>query len=205
LYFPDRDDMSGAVFGALFALAAAAVGLAAIAHVRPLPRRTVQQYATAAALVLLLGVALGAANLGVNYTLSLLDPIIHQQMAERWEQYSDWSMLVADPFMEELAFRLFIMGTVAWLVARFTDNRKKAFWIALITSALLFGLIHIVGRPPMPVDTSINVAYSVGVVVKSAGAGLFLGWVFWRWGLPYSYACHSIANATHLLLAPSLF
>lgn len=205
LYFPDRDDTSGAVFGALFAFGAAALGLAAIARVRPLPRREVQQYAITAGLVVLLGVALGAANLGANYSISMLDPIIHQQMAERWQQYSDWSMLVADPFMEELGFRLFLMGTVAWLVMRITTDRKKAFLVALGISALLFGLIHIVGRPPMPVSEAINVAYSLGVVIKSAGAGLVLGWVFWRWGLPYSFACHSIANATHLLLAPTLF
>ncbi|MGH9794241.1 MAG: CPBP family glutamic-type intramembrane protease [Candidatus Acidiferrales bacterium] len=46
---------------------------------------------------------------------------------------------------------------------------------------------------------------TITVVVKSTAAGLLLGWVFWRWGLPYSIMCHFTANATHLMLAPALF
>jgi membrane protease YdiL (CAAX protease family) len=45
----------------------------------------------------------------------------------------------------------------------------------------------------------------VGVALKNSAAGIVLGWVFWPKGLPYSIACHSMANAGHLLAAPLLF
>jgi membrane protease YdiL (CAAX protease family) len=43
------------------------------------------------------------------------------------------------------------------------------------------------------------------VVLKAGAAGLLLGWVFWRWGLPYSIACHGATNAIHLLVMPVFF
>jgi hypothetical protein len=47
--------------------------------------------------------------------------------------------------------------------------------------------------------------YVVGMAAKSSAAGLLLGGIFWRWGLPYSIVCHSTANGIHLLLMPLLF
>jgi hypothetical protein len=35
-------------------------------------------------------------------------------------------------------------------------------------------------------------------VTKYTLAGLPLGWIFWRWGLPYAILCHIAANAAHL-------
>lgn len=43
------------------------------------------------------------------------------------------------------------------------------------------------------------------LVTKYTLASLPLGWIFWRWGLPYAILCHSMVNATHLLLQPILF
>lgn len=32
-----------------------------------------------------------------------------------------------------------------------------------------------------------------------------MGWIFWRWGLPYAIFCHCAANAAHMLLQPMFF
>jgi membrane protease YdiL (CAAX protease family) len=49
------------------------------------------------------------------------------------------------------------------------------------------------------------VVHALGVAVKSSAGGVVLGWVFWRRGLPYSIACHGLANAVHLLAWPAIF
>lgn len=203
LYFPDRDDPSGAILGGFSALVAVALALAAVAQFRPLPWRSGLEHARLAGLALGLGATLGVANLSANYGIALLDPSIYERMVERWAQFSPWSMVIADPIMEEIAFRLVLLGGMAWLVARFTDDRRLILFVALGVSALSFGLVHILY--PMPVGGAVGLLNASGVVVKSGAAGLLLGWIFWRWGLPYSTVCHSTANATHLLLAPALF
>ena len=203
VYFPDREDGSGAILGGISALVAVAVGLAAVARSRPLPKRSASDHARIASFSIGLGIALGVANLSANYGMAMLDSAIYDGMVERWTQFSAWSMVVREPTIEEIAFRLVLMGGVAWLVSRFTEDRRTIFWVALSLSALLFGIAHILY--PMPGRGIVGFLYSTGVVVKSGAAGLLLGWVFWRWGLPYCIACHSTANAVHLVLAPLLF
>ena len=198
-YFPDRDDGSGAVLGGLAALIGSILGLAALSKVRPLPRRTAVERARLAALALGVGVAVGIANLGANYGMALLDPAIREQMVTRWAEFSSWSVVVSGPILEEILFRLFLLGSLAWIVSRFTDDPRTTFYIALGLSTLLFGIAHAFYGG---VDTPL---YAIGIAVKSAAGGAVFGWVFWRWGLPYSIACHCVANATHLLLMPALF
>jgi membrane protease YdiL (CAAX protease family) len=43
------------------------------------------------------------------------------------------------------------------------------------------------------------------VVLKAGAAGLLLGWIFWRWGLPYAITCHGATNGIHLLVMPVFF
>lgn len=199
VYFPDREDGSGALLGGLSALIGSALGLAAIARVRPLPVRTSSEHMRLAALSTAAGVAIGIANLGANYGMALLDPTIYEQMVSRWAEFSSWSVVVAGPFMEEIAYRLALLGGLAWIVSRFTSDRRVIFYVALGLSALAFGVAHVFyGGVEDPV-------YAMGMAAKSSAGGVAFGWVFWRWGLPYSTVCHCVANATHLLLMPAFF
>jgi membrane protease YdiL (CAAX protease family) len=201
LYFPERNDGSGAILGGAFAFGAVALGLAAVADARPLPRRSGKERFRLMGLSLVLGVALGLANLITNYGIALLDDAIYRQMTEQWSQFSAWSVIFAGPMVEEIGYRLVLMGGAAWLLSRFTHDRRVVFLVALAVSALLFGLAHVLpsSRP------TTGVLHATCVVLKSSAAGLVLGWVFWRRGLPYSIACHGTANAVHLLVAPVLF
>lgn len=161
--------------------------------------RSVRDHCWLIILALGAGIGLGLANLGSNYAMAVVDPAIHEQMATRWAEFSAWSIVISRPIMEEIVFRLFLLSGLAWIAARFTDDRRTISYVALGMSALVFGVAHIfyggVGEP----------LYKVGMAVKSTGGGLLLGWVFWRWGLPYSIICHCMANAIHLLLIPVLF
>jgi membrane protease YdiL (CAAX protease family) len=199
LYFPDRDDGSGAIVGGLCALVAVPFALAALAKCRALPARSIAEHVRLVPVTLALGIGLGLANLTVNYGMAAADPVIREQMITRWARFSPWSIVVSGPIMEEIAYRLVLLSSLAWIVALFTDNRRTGFYVALGVSSSIFGVAHIFyGGVDHP-------AYAVGMTVKSAAAGLLLGWVFWRRGLPHSIACHSAANGIHLLLMPFVF
>ena len=203
VFFPEMEDGSGAVLAGIVAFAGVALGLAAVRSSRPLPERSWPERARLVGLAAALGVALGVYNLLANYAIGMLDPSIHAEQAERFYRYSPWSMLVRDPIGEEIVFRLLLIGGLAWVVGRFTDDRRRIFHVALGVSAVLFGLIHIAALT-LPAG-GLGIVYAAGVAMKAGAAGLVLGWVFWRWGLPYSYACHAVANGTHLVLMPLLF
>lgn len=100
--------------------------------------------------------------------------------------------------LEEIGFRLFLMGGMAWLLSRSTDDRRSVFLVALAVSALVFGPLHLLRPPAGLLDATV-------VVLKAGTAGLLLGWVFWRWGLPYSIVCHGTTNGVHLLAVPLFF
>lgn len=198
-YYPDQDDGSGAMLGGIGAFFGALLGLAAVARTRPLPRRDASQHTRLAVLAVGAGAAVGIANLLANYGLSLLDPAIREQMVTRWAAFSTWSVVLAEPVMEEVVYRLGLLGGLAWITSRFTSDRRTIFHVALGVSAVIFGVAHIFyGGVEHP-------AYAVGMAVKSSAGGAAFGWVFWRWGLPYSMACHCVANAIHLLLMPAVF
>ena len=199
LYFPDRADGSGALLGGLSAFIASMLGLVALARCRPMRHRTSAEHLRLAALSLGLGVAFGVGNLGANYGMATTDSAIYEQMAARWSRFSSLSVVVKGPIMEEIVFRLGLLSGLAWLTARFTDNPRTIFHVALGASALTFGIAHIFyGGVAGPI-------YMTGMALKSSIAGLLLGWIFWRWGLPCSIVCHSAANGIHLLLEPFSF
>jgi hypothetical protein len=105
--------------------------------------------------------------------------------------------------MEEVVVRLFLMSAIAWAASRFTKRVGLVFAIALAGSAFFFALPHL-GRP-FPEDPTLASFYGAALVVKYTLAGLPLGWIFWRWGLPYAILCHIAANAIHFALQGSLF
>lgn len=201
LYFPERTDGSGSVLGGLFAFGAAMVGLAAVERVRPLPDRAAAERLRLVAWSLLLGCVLGAANLAANYAIASLDAGIRDEMVRQWAEFSAWSIVFTGPLLEELGYRLLLMGGTAWLVSRLTTDRRIIFVTALAVSSIPFGVAHVLpsSRP------TVGLVHALAVAFKSGAAGVLLGWVFWRWGLPYSIICHCMANAVHLVAWPAIF
>jgi membrane protease YdiL (CAAX protease family) len=198
LYVPNRGDTGGAIVGAALAFCASAIGFAAVARVRPLPRRLLREQARLMGLSLMIGTALGLANLIANYSVASLDSRIHVRMSGMYARASAWSGVFANPLLEEIGFRLFLMGGMAWLLSRSTNDRRSVFLVALAVSALVFGPLHLLRPPAGLLDATV-------VVLKAGTAGLLLGWVFWRWGLPYSIVCHATTNGVHLLAVPLFF
>ena len=199
LYLPDREDGSGATLGGLLVLGGVVLVLVPLARYRPLPKRSLREHGQLILQALALGAGLGIANLLVNYGLAISRSAIHEQMISRWAQFSTWSVVISGPIIEEVSYRLILLGALAWLAARFTNSQRTITRVALGVSSALLGVAHIFyGGVDDPV-------YMVGMAVKSAAGGLLLGWIFWRWGLVCSIASHCAANGMHLLLMPALF
>lgn len=188
-----------AAAGAAFVL----LGFAAAWRRRPLPRRDTTQRLQFAVMAIAIGVAFGAANLAANWLIAQRDPAIHAVLAERMATLQPLNGIVAAPLVEEVVVRLFLLSVVAWLAFRLTKRERAAFVIALFGSALVFGLLHL--DRPFPGDPALASYYRGTLLVKYTLAGLPLGWVFWRWGLPYSILCHAAANAVHLALQKNVF
>jgi membrane protease YdiL (CAAX protease family) len=150
------------------------------------------------ALSLIIGSTLGLANLIANYSVASLHAPTYVRMTGMYARASAWSGVFATPLLEEIGFRLFLMGGIAWLLSRSTEDRRTVFLVALGVSALVFALLHLLRPPAGLLDATV-------VVLKAGAAGLVLGWVFWRWGLPYSIACHGATNGIHLLVMPVFF
>jgi hypothetical protein len=75
--------------------------------------------------------------------------------------------------------------------------------LALVTSAVFFASLHLFR--PLPLDPALATYYRAALMAKYTVAGAVLGWVFWRWGLPYAILCHALVNATHTALEQFVF
>jgi hypothetical protein len=179
------------------------LGFAAASHYRLLPQRSNKHRARLVFLSLAVGAGVGLVNIAANWGIAQADPALRALLVERMMAMQPWKVLVAAPFIEEVVFRLFVMSVMTWVVYRFRKRAGLAFAIALIGSAAIFAFPHL-GRP-LPDDSMLAGYYLAALMTKYTLLGVPLGWVFWRWGLPYAIICHSAANATHMALQWGVF
>ncbi len=192
------------VGGGLIGLPLVVFGFLAASRCRTVSERKNARRAKLALLALLAGIGVGAANLGANVALATADASIRAVLHEHlFAEPQPWARVVSVAVVEEIAFRLFLMSVVAWIAARFLHEPRTVFLTALIVSAFLFAVPHLLGRS-LPTDSALAL-YASGVVAKSGAAGLVLGWIFWRWGLPYAMVCHFAANGLHKVFESVLF
>lgn len=196
--------IEGWIAGGLIGLPLVVLGYLAASRCRPLRERSHSERAKLAAAALLAGVGVGALNLCANLGLAAADPSIRALLQEHFAGPMTWARVASVAVVEEVGCRLFVMSSIAWIAARLVDRPRAVFLTALFGSALVFGVPHLIGRP-MPASSGLAALYASGVVLKSTAAGLVLGWVFWRWGLPYAILLHFAANGLHTELEPFLF
>jgi membrane protease YdiL (CAAX protease family) len=189
---------AGAI-GAVFVF----VGFAAASRCRALSRRVIARPLQLVLLSLAAGTILGVANLAANWAIAQVHPAIRMVLVERMKTLPPLIAIVGAPLVEEVSLRLFLMSAIAWVVLRVTKHTTLAFAVALIGSSLFFALLHL--ARPVPIDPAVANYYRLSLLVKYTLAGLPLGWIFWRWGLPYSILCHMAANAAHLVLQRCCF
>jgi hypothetical protein len=99
---------------------------------------------------------------------------------------------------EEVLLRWGFMTALVWLAWRVLQGRRgpvrSAFvWLAIVTSALVFGLGHL---PIVYALAGGTVSATSVVIVVGANAvfGVLFGYLFWRWGLESAMIAHATAH-----------
>jgi hypothetical protein len=87
--------------------------------------------------------------------------------------------------IEEVLFRYIGMTAVALYVARRLAKPQHAYRVALISTAAIFGLVH------LPAFSIVGVV----IVLFNMLAGLLYGWMFWHLGLIYPMLAHFAAGS----------
>lgn len=98
---------------------------------------------------------------------------------------------------EEVLVRWGLMTTVAWAGWRIAARRSERpavpiMWVAIVISALVFGLSHLPAATSVMHDMPASVA--VYVTVGNALFGLVAGYLFWRRGLEAAIMAHGLAH-----------
>lgn len=199
----DIEDAETLIAAAAGGAALVYFGFAAAARCRVVSPPTSHERTRLAALSLVAGAGLGLANLAANWLIAASDPAIGALMIERLATRQPLHGLVASPLVEEITFRLFLMSGIAWAVSRVSRNATTAFGIALVASSLIFAVLHL--ERPMPDDPMLANSYRAMLVAKYSLTGVPLGWIFWRWGLPYAFVAHGAANGAHLVVQDLFF
>lgn len=179
------------------------IGFAAASRCRKLPARTMADHPRLLAMSLLLGTALGLANLAANWSIAAIHPAFREVLAQRMTTLQPLVGLVASPIVEEILLRLFLCSVTAWVVWRLTARSDLAFAVGLLVSSVCFALLHLDRQ--MPEDPTLANYYRLALSIKYTLAALPLGWIFWRWGLPQAIAAHMAGNAAHLIAQQDLF
>lgn len=177
------------------------VGFGAVTRCRTLARHGARQRAKLMALAAVAGAAMGLVLLLAMLFLSDLEPALRARFAGRVSEpaWRPWTLAFESSILEETTFRLFAMSVVAWLTDRLLRNSRAAWLIALAVSALLFGLAHL---PAWLALTHPTVGLISCVLLLNGAGGLLLGWIFWRWGLPYAIVCHLLGDVVVQGLGP---
>jgi len=105
---------------------------------------------------------------------------------------------------EEILTRLFLVSGLVWILGRFWQNPSGlpadgAFWLAIVLSAVLFGLGHLPATRALTPLTSMLIFRAV---VLNGVAGIAFGWLFWRYGLEIAMVAHFSADILLHVLAP---
>lgn len=160
------------------------LGFAATSRARPRPPPAIVQqlkFLTAASGA---GFALGAVLLLVDLGLVQIDPRVAHIAGRSARPLDAWLRAFEAAPLEEVLFRLVLMGVTAWAIARYFPRSRSPYRIALLLSAFIFGVLH------LPYPTFVGLM----LVAGNTAAGIILGWLFWHWGLPSAIMCHFAAG-----------
>lgn len=186
-----------AVVGAVLIYA----GFAAAERCRPLPQRPPGTRLTLAAISLLAGTALGFILLGALILLARAEPALRARFANRLHEpwWRPWALAYESSILEEVVFRLVILTLVAWATLRITKNARLAFIAGLVASTIAFGLAHL---PAWLAATHATPLLVAAVMTLNALGAILLGFVYWRWGLPYAIVAHFAGDMVIQVLGP---
>jgi membrane protease YdiL (CAAX protease family) len=107
---------------------------------------------------------------------------------------------------EEILLRLFLMTLIVWIIFKIKKpvNGKPtsiSIWLAIIISAIIFGLGHL---PITGTITTITPLVVVRAVLLNGIAGITFGWLYWKKGLESAMISHFSADIVLQVIFPFL-
>ncbi len=157
----------------------------------------------------ILGLVLGVTILGILiFGLVPLEPGLAARLRSRAgaPAWMPVALAFESSVLEEVVFRLLLLSSLVWLLARgWRRDVKEAapivIWSAIVISSVAFALAHLPSWLSMAQPTPILVG---SVLALNGVAGIALGRVYWRWGLEAAVVCHFAADLAVQGLGPRL-
>ncbi len=105
---------------------------------------------------------------------------------------------------EEILLRLFLMTLIVWIIYKIkkTSEGKPTvigIWLAIIISAVIFGLGHL---PITGTITSITPLIVLRALLLNGVAGIVFGWLYWKKGLESAMIAHFSADIVLQVIFP---
>ncbi len=105
---------------------------------------------------------------------------------------------------EEILFRLFVMTVIVWIFYKIKKTpegnpTKIGIWLAIIITAILFGVGHLPITGSITAITPLVIARAI--VLNGIGAIIF-GWLYWKKGLESAMISHFSADIVLHVLFP---
>ena len=101
--------------------------------------------------------------------------------------------------VEEVLFRLFLVSLLAWIAIRLKVPKNISVWVAIVLSAVLFGLGHLPITGGLTTITALVIARAI--VLNGIGAIVF-GWLYWKKGLKSAMIAHFSADVVLHIIVP---
>ena len=102
-----------------------------------------------------------------------------------------WQGLLASfygAFTEELIVRYFLMSLLVWMLFKiFKSESSHLVFVAILSTALIFGLLHL---PAMSAVVDLTPLIIVRVIILNAVGGIIFGYLFWKHGLEFAVIAH---------------
>lgn len=142
--------------------------------------------------------------------LFIFSPMIHTSV-EQVPSPTWWQGLLASFYggiTEEVMLRLFGMTFIVWILARVTGRRKtdipaSFYYVAIVLTALLFGLGHLPATAQ--IFGELSAVLVVRALVLNGLLGLWFGFLYWKRGLEYAICAHFAADIVlHVFIGPFL-
>ncbi len=154
-----------------------------------------------------LGLLAGVLIIGFDYLFSLAGAAI--SLLEPSISPPAWQGFLASFYggiNEEITLRLFFMSLVVWIFYKIKSTPEgkptsTGVWLAIIISAVLFGLGH------LPVTSSLTALTPLVVlraVILNGIGGVIFGWLYWKKGLESAMISHFSADIVLHVVLPLL-
>lgn len=156
----------------------------------------------------LLSVLLG---ISVGLSILIIDYFFHIQKVTPTffsvDSFTIWKGFLASFYggvTEEILLRYFVLSMIVYLILKLIkgahkSNSRSAFIIAIVLSALLFGVGHL---PIVAIDTCLSVVVVLRVIMINSLGGIVFGLIYWKWGLPSAMMSHFSADFILLVIFP---